>query len=59
MSGKNGQKRTEREGERERTKKEGRPNVNCRRGKDRERTGERGKKIEADLREKIILPIPP
>ena len=52
----------QREGERERTKKEGMrmgPNVDCRGGKDRERRGERGKKIEADLREKMILPIPP
>ena len=51
----------QREGERERTKKEGMrmgPNVDCRGGKDRERRGERGKKIEADLREKMILPIP-
>ena len=41
----------QREGERERTKKEGMrmgPNVDSRGGKDRERRGERGKKIEGE-----------
>ena len=47
----------EREGEREgERKKEGMRmghNVDCRGGKDRERRGERGKKIAADLRQKV------